>query len=255
MIRAAFFDIDGTLLSFRTHQVSPGTIQAFDALHSQGILTFISSGRPRQFIPDLPVSFSGHITLNGCYCYVDSEVVLRRPIPLDESDRWLRHVAQNNIVSMAFTEDALWCTSLNEAALQLRQQLEFPMPPMRPALDMLGTEVFQFIAMQPPEDDAQTLALLPHCRMPRWHEAFSDIIHRQSSKAEGLECMLRHFGISPQEVIAFGDGANDIEMLNFANIGVAMGNAAEPVKQQADYVTTSVDDEGILHALKDLKII
>jgi len=89
MIKAAFFDIDGTLLSFTTHQVSPGTIRAFQALHQRGIKTFISSGRPKVLIPDMPVAFDGYVTMNGGYCFVGDKVLLRNPIPQAETDSWL----------------------------------------------------------------------------------------------------------------------------------------------------------------------
>lgn len=81
MIKAAFFDIDGTLLSFKTHVVSSGTVRAFEALHAQGVRTFIASGRPKVLIPDMPVSFDGYVTMNGGYCFVGDQVLLRNPIP------------------------------------------------------------------------------------------------------------------------------------------------------------------------------
>ena len=97
--------------------------------------------------------------------------------------------------------------------------------------------------------------MLPHCRLPRWHPQFSDLVNANNSKASGIESILRHFGIKKEECIAFGDGGNDIEMLEYCGIGVAMGNADDSVKAHADYVTTSVDEEGIEHALLSLDII
>ena len=81
------------------------------------------------------------------------------------------------------------------------------------------------------------------------------MVHMDNSKAVGIESVLRHFGLDRSECIAFGDGGNDIEMLEYCGIGVAMGNADDTVKQHADHVTTSVDDEGIEQALIDLHII
>ena len=104
MIRAAFFDIDGTLLSFKTHKVSEGTIRAFDSLHRKGIRTFISSGRPMVLIPEMPVSFDGYVTMNGGYCFVGDKVLLQRPIPQQETDRWLRYADKEGICTMIFTE-------------------------------------------------------------------------------------------------------------------------------------------------------
>jgi hydroxymethylpyrimidine pyrophosphatase-like HAD family hydrolase len=97
--------------------------------------------------------------------------------------------------------------------------------------------------------------MLPHCRLPRWHPGFSDLVNADNSKAIGIDCILHHYGIDRNECIGFGDGGNDIEMLEYCGIGVAMGNADDSVKSHADFVTTSVDEEGIEHALTALNII
>lgn len=255
-IRAAFFDIDGTLLSFRTHKVSPGTVHAFDRLHNQGILTFISSGRPKVLIPDMPVHFDGYITMNGGYCFVGNEILLENPIPQDETDRWLRYAQKNGICTMIFTEHEMFVNRLDDpVANAIRNQLEFTMPPQLDIGKMLGRKCYQIITVMPPEKDAEVAAMLPHCRLPRWHPAFSDLVHRDNSKAIGIQAVLNRFGIDRSECIGFGDGGNDIEMLEYCGIGVAMGNASDDVKSHADFVTTSVDDEGILTALEQLGIL
>ncbi|MCR5423439.1 MAG: Cof-type HAD-IIB family hydrolase [Bacteroidales bacterium] len=262
MIKAAFFDIDGTLLSFKTHIVSTGTVAAFQALQRLGVRTFISSGRPTRLIPSFPFRFDGYITMNGGYCYLPSadgsvagrKVLLSNPIPQHLSDRWLRYADDNGVVTFAFTDDKLYLNRMDEATAALQRQLDFEMPPVKPAGEMMGMTVYQFIVMQPPADDAKVLAMLPQCRMPRWHPAFSDLIADGNSKAAGMQAIIDHFGIRQEETIAFGDGENDIEMLDFAGVGVAMGNANDNVKAHADMVTTSVDDEGIQRALLRLGI-
>ena len=67
--------------------------------------------------------------------------------------------------------------------------------------------------------------------------------------------MLDYFGMDVSETMSFGDGGNDIPMLQYAHIGVAMGNATDNVKEIADYVTTSVDEDGIANALKHFGVI
>ena len=76
-----------------------------------------------------------------------------------------------------------------------------------------------------------------------------------NTKQNGIDQIIRHFGIKLEEAMAFGDGGNDISMLRHAGIGVAMGNANDDVKAVADYVTTSVDENGIANALKHFHII
>ena len=256
MIKTAFFDIDGTLVSFLTHQVSEGTVRAFDRLHRQGIRTFISTGRPECLIPPMPVTFDGYVTMNGGYCFMGDRVLYKNPIPLAEADRWLRYVMDNNLCTMVFTEHEMFVNTYDDpVANALCDEIKFQMPPLLPLEEMYGREAYQFIGVMDASRDAEVENSLPHCRLPRWHSLFTDIINVDNSKAVGIESILRHLGVGREECICFGDGANDIEMLEYCGIGVAMGNAPEEVRSHADYVTTSVDDEGIEQALLALSII
>lgn len=259
-VKAIFFDIDGTLLSFQTHRISPGTIHAFKLLHGKGISTFIASGRPKVLIPSLPVRFDGYITVNGGYCFLgdgsdEGAVVINEPLDNGDQQRWLDYVEERNIVTMLFSRHEMFVNRISEQANRLRNQLEFKMPPMISIREMREEQAYQFIAMIPAQQDAEVLNLLPHCRLPRWHPFFSDLIPSCSSKARGIEAVAKHLGLQCSELMAFGDGGNDVEMLEYVGMGVAMGNAAAAVKEHADYVTTSVDDEGILNALQELKVI
>lgn len=252
MIKAAFFDIDGTLLSFTTHHVSEGTVRAFDTLHHHGVHTFISSGRPLVLIPPMPITFEGHITMNGGLVFTPEQVLLSNPIPHEDLNIWLEFAKEHNLCTMIFTADGMMLAQPNDVGLKLRDQLEFTMPPVVDIDQMRGHEAFQIIALMPASLDTTVANLLPHCRLPRWHPAFTDIVATGNSKAAGMEALCRHFGIRQEETLAFGDGANDIEMLRWAGIGVAMGNAEQIVKDAADLVTTTVDDEGIEHAVNQI---
>ncbi len=252
MIKAAFFDIDGTLLSFKTHRVSDGTVRAFDRLHNAGVHTFISSGRPLVLIPPMPVTFEAHITMNGGLVFTPEKVLLSNPIAEEDKHRWLDLAAERNLCTMIFSADGMMLTQPNEVGLALRDQLEFEMPPVVDICAMRDIEAFQIIALMPPQMDSEVATLLPHCRLPRWHPAFTDIVANGNSKARGMEAICHHFGIAQEETIAFGDGANDIEMLQWAGVGIAMGNAAAEVKAEADMVTASVDEEGIEKAINKI---
>ena len=251
-IKAAFFDIDGTLLSFQTHRVSQGTVRAFVTLHRHGVRTFISSGRPMVLIPPMPVSFEAHITMNGGYVFTPDKVLLSNPIDPADQNAWLDFAKQQNLCTMVFTADGMMLAQPNEAGAKLRNQLEFTMPPVVGIDAMRTVRAYQIIALMPAGLDCRVGALMPHSRLPRWHPAFTDIVAEGNSKAAGMEAVCRHFGIRQEETLAFGDGANDIEMLQWAAVGVAMGNAEPIVKEHADLVTTSVDEEGIEHAVNQL---
>jgi hypothetical protein len=89
----------------------------------------------------------------------------------------------------------------------------------------------------------------------RWNPDFTDLIPADGGKSVGIQQLLEHFGLSQEETMAFGDGGNDIEMLQYVHLGVAMGNGTQNVKAAADYVTDSVDEDGIWNALVHFGLI
>ena len=72
---------------------------------------------------------------------------------------------------------------------------------------------------------------------------------------KGVDVIIDHFGINLNETLAIGDGGNDISMLEHVKVGIAMGNARKEVQAVADYVTTSVDNDGVWNALKKFDVI
>lgn len=83
----------------------------------------------------------------------------------------------------------------------------------------------------------------------RWHEKSLDVLPPGGSKAEGIKSMLQSLEVPEKDAVAFGDGLNDIEMLEYVGCGVAMGNGVEEAKQAADFVTASVEEDGIYKGL------
>ena len=95
----------------------------------------------------------------------------------------------------------------------------------------------------------------PGCIAVRWSPDFCDILPAGGGKPNGLAHTLAHLGLTREQSIAFGDGGNDVAMLRAAGVGVAMGNACDEALNAADYVTASVDDDGIAKALAHLGVI
>lgn len=83
----------------------------------------------------------------------------------------------------------------------------------------------------------------------------ADVIDRRASKSEGIRCLLNYYGMDFQDVVAFGDSMNDMEMIRDAGIGVAMGNAIGPLKEMADFVTKPIGEDGVLYGLKKLGLV
>ena len=105
------------------------------------------------------------------------------------------------------------------------------------------------------EEEKELLKVMPHCISARWHPLFCDISPIGGTKQNGIDQFLKYYDIDLSETMAFGDGGNDIQMLEHVNISVAMGNAHDDVKKIAHYITDSVDDNGIVHALQHFNLI
>lgn len=258
MIKAVFFDIDGTLVSFKTHKLPDSTVRALDLLREKGIKVFIATGRQLQSINNLGTQeFDGYVTLNGGYCLAGKDkVIYKHNIPSGDIEALIRYQENEEAFPCALVEeDGIYQNYVDDSVRQLYDMLDFPHPPLRPLRGNGGKEVYQLIAFFSPGHEERIMSVLPHCEATRWNPLFVDVVPRGSSKAVGIDKIIEYYGISLHETMAFGDGGNDMAMLCHAGIGVAMGNAGDEVKEAADYVTDSVDDDGVMNALRHFDVI
>ena len=243
MTKAIFFDVDGTLVSFKTHTMSPATLQALHTLREKGILLFLSTGRHQamlDYVRDL-FPFDGYVALGGQYNYAVDLVVT---------------AVEDGGFSCIFLEGTdIYINGVDDMASQFIKDLNIPTPPIRPARYALGHQVYQAVTFLDREHEGQLLDRAPHLLTTRWHPNFLDVIPPTGGKDKGLEAVLAHFGIPVEESMAFGDGENDLAMLVRAGVGVAMGTASDYVKERADWTTASVDDEGIVRALEHFGLL
>ena len=257
MIKAVFFDIDGTLVSFKTHRVPESTVKALAALRDRGVRVFVASGRHLLSINNLgDLQFDGYITLNGGYCMVGERVVYKHSIPPEDISSVVRYMEQTEEFPCIFVhEHALYMNYTNELTKDVFRMLNFPEPPCVSLREAAKGEIFQLVAFFTREQEGAIMSVMPCSEATRWNPLFTDVIPRGSSKQVGVDKIIEYFGIPLEETMAFGDGGNDIPMLRHVGIGVAMGNAEDDVKQVADYVTASVDEDGIEKALRHFGVI
>ena len=231
--KALFFDIDGTLVSFKTHRIPQSTVDAIERAKAAGLKIFISTGRPVPFIINLgQIShlIDGYITTNvivGCRRFGRACVVVG-------------------------TEHIAVFQRTREVDEQFGANLGLKNFPFVSMDDVWKERLLQVSPFFTPEEEAEIVPHLKESISARWSNFFTDITHSGADKGKGLLTLCAHEGINVAETIAFGDGGNDISILHQAGTGVAMGNAKDSVKAEADYVTTSVDDDGISRALAHL---
>ncbi len=261
MYKAAFFDIDGTLVSFRTHCVPESTKRAIESLRSNGIRCFISSGRHLTNIDNLDdLTFDGYVTVNGGMTYFDGELIDTNPISRDDVSEALSmiypgsspaHPSVSRFAVSFVLRDGLVMNRENGKTQQIFDQLGFKRKPVIKDLRTVADEeVYQMISFFGEDEEPDILKILKNCESQRWSPIFTDLVPKGQSKVRGIKKVCELIGAGQSEIMAFGDGGNDVAMLRYAGLGIAMGNASEDVRRQADLVCPSVDDDGIEWAVK-----
>ena len=256
MIRAAFFDVDGTLLSHKSKTVPQSAREAIAKLQAKGIPCIVATGRHVSQIKKLPVAdipFDGYITLNGQLTLdKDRKILCGTPISGKAKEFLVKIFSENRIPALLVEEDAMYLNFYDERVRIVQEAISSPVPPFG---TYSGKEIYQVCAYMAPGDKKLLKEIADECVMTRWNIGGMDIIGKGGGKVTGIRKYLESQDIAVEETIAFGDGENDIEMLEFAGIGVAMGNADEAVKAVADYITTDIDEDGVANALKHFGLI
>ena len=259
MTKALFFDIDGTLVSFNTHEIPASAIEALEQAKKNGVKIFISTGRPIQFINNLQAIshlIDGYMTTNGGCCFVGDRTVSIHPIAKDDvryvTDVCLKTetgcvVVGKEHISVLFPEkmEYIMHNLLRISYTQWEASLE----------EVMRGDVLQITPFFTAEQETEVMQHLHSVTSARWYPDFTDITAKKADKGQGLVAIAEAEDIAIADTMAFGDGGNDISIIRQAGIGVAMGNAGDDVKAVADYVTTSVDDDGIANALKHFGVI
>ena len=94
-----------------------------------------------------------------------------------------------------------------------------------------------------------------HVKVTKWHDYAYDIVPKTGGKAAAIQAVSKHFDYQKEELMAFGDGHNDIEMLDVVGYPIVMENGSDEVKQHACYICDDVEKEGILKGLKHFNLI
>ena len=261
-IKALFFDIDGTLVPFGAQEPSAEVIEVLASVRRKGIKVFIATGRHISWIDNLgALETDGFVTANGSLCLEADKktVIYKHCIPSDDMDRMIDFAAVSDMPIVAIPDDGgIIINKEDENVARIKEMLNMPYVRTAPLDTIRGKEIVQLMAFGSEQARVHSGLfdkVLLGCEATSWNPYFCDIIPKGSDKSVGIDCMLERHGLLLCQTMAFGDGGNDMGMLRHANIGIAMGNAEEQVKSIADYVTTAVDDHGVVNSLRHFGLL
>ena len=260
MIKAAFFDLDGTLVAYGRRGLSAKLRDDLFELRRRGIITVLATGRGKHDLKNIgmlgDVEFDCYITYNGYCCYDDNGIFRSVSMALEDLEAACAVLRENpEIVAIVEGENGNFFNRVDERVLEHYKEVSPEAYPVRPPEESIGEAVYQVVPFIERGREDLFLSVMPGCTATRWSEYATDLIPKGNGKADGIRAALERYGLKAEEIIAFGDGENDIPMLEIAGIGVAMGNARQIVKDKADHVTLTVHEDGVCAALRHFGLL
>ena len=256
-IKIIFFDIDDTLRNSKTGFV-PSTIPTiFKQLREKGILTGIATGRGIfGVVPEIKaLKPDFFVTLNGAYIEdKKGNVIYSNKIAKDKVEEYITWTKE---VGIDYGLVGSHAAKLSRRTEMISQAIDPIYPNLEVDPDFYQKEdIYQMWTFEEQGDDLvlpDTLAST--LRMVRWHEHSSDVVPISGSKAAGVAKVVDQLGLKPENVMVFGDGLNDLELFDYAGISVAMGVSHEKIKEKADYITKTLEEDGIFDALEGFGMV
>lgn len=259
-IKLIALDLDDTLL-LPDRTISEQSIKALAQVRRRGIMVVLATGRmfraavpfARELALDLPL-----IAYQGALIKTTETGDVLRSLELSSSQCYpvLEFLAEKGIHANLYIDDELYVGEMNEAAARY---VAFSQVPVH-VVGELASFKFEHATKIVAVDDAAHLHdnIEPRAKAlfggsltintSRPH--FLEFGHLEATKSSALAFLGKHLGIHPQEMLAVGDGANDLDMIEYVGVGVAMGNADARLKAVADYITTSNVEEGVAKAIE-----
>ncbi|MBP3683567.1 MAG: HAD family hydrolase [Oscillospiraceae bacterium] len=260
-----FLDIDGTLLD-SDHRVMPCTRDRLRYLHRRGVPVVLCSARPPKGVNLV----AGQVGVQGpvaCYnggLVFDEHSTILRDVGIDISlaMEFKRFAAEQfpELVVSAYLYN-VWLAEDPQKPEILQEEEISQCMPLKGALEQVASAARHVHKLLCIGDASRIRALqketqqrFPQLMALRSKSNYLEILPLESTKGSAVQVLLEHYGLQPEQAVAFGDSDVDADMLQYCGFGVAMGNASRKAKEAADYVTASNDQEGVYIALNSLRL-
>lgn len=256
-------DLDGTLTN-RDKVITPKTKAALLEAQERGKKVVLASGRPTFGVMPLAkelrlpeyggyiLSYNGGMIIN---CKTQ-EVVFSRRLPVESNSKIIDLSKEHGVNILTYEDDMIItrdasCPYVEKESvinkLEVKQVADMREYVTFPVVKFLMLDDGDYLALVEPKVKA---VLGKNYSVYRSEPHFLEILPKGIDKAESLARLLELMGLKKEEMIACGDGYNDLTMIQFAGLGVAMENAVLPVRKAADYITLSNNEDGIAHVVE-----
>ena len=251
-------DIDGTLLN-DSGELTRNTIRAIRQAVDKGLIFTIASGRPIQGIEwlnkalDLDVPY---ITYNGAMVIMGKsrKVLYEQKLSEKDADDIIKLGEKYGTTIMVWKDNKLYVREMNERVIKYKSIAGVEPVLTDDSLQLIKggvTKILWYDEIDKIEQYRREIGeyLSENVNFHPSRPNFMEFVDKNASKAIAMEKLGEYFGIDRSRMIAVGDGYNDLSMIEYAGLGVAMANSPDDVKANADYITLSNEEDGVAHVI------
>ncbi len=254
-----FFDIDGTLYSHKQNCIPKSTIDSIKRLRENGYKIALCSGRSLYLLNQLKIlnyiEVDYMILINGTLVIDkhNNSIIYKKPFNKITLDKLIKRTRElNGELGILTSNDLFRLDSKTDLIIKGYAPLHIPVPVKK---DYRNKEVYQCNLFIDDEKLYLFNDLSPELDFIHLLDYGYDVLVKGENKVKGIKKLLDYLNISQENTIAFGDGNNDVGMIEYVGLGIAMGNSVDLLKKSANYITESIDKDGIYLALKNFNLI
>lgn len=260
-MKILFFDIDGTLSDEATGVIPDSCKEAIKKARENGHLCFVNTGRPISTIPSqvIDLNLDGYVCGCGSYINYNHQVLLEKNLSIDLCKEIVTKLQETNMSGVLEGSRGVYYEPNNqnktiENIKQVYRASGFDMSKTWFDEDLCFDKATCWINS---DSDFESF----HSYMSQYFEGikraddFYEYIQKDYSKATGIQFLLDYFHLDLEDAYVFGDSTNDLSMLEYVKNSTAMGNSCNQVKDVVSYITDTVENDGIMQALKYWGII
>lgn len=264
MYKLIAIDLDGTLLNSKK-EISQRNHEALWKARGSGVRLVVSTARPLyrivKYLDQLGLADADSVVIcfNGGQVWLGdgSRILYEHHFQVKELEELTRLGNDVGFPMFAYRSDGIVASADDAIYRERNPDAKFEVRAGFNGVDWSSERIFKFALVGRPEAIRVLRGSLPEGLSERFEVSssvpqFIDFVSRGISKSVALDRIGSVWGITPSQMVAFGDEENDIPMLRFVGLSVAMGNASESVKEVADIVAASNEDDGVARALDEI---